>query len=92
MIVSWPLSTVDTLPETGASRNAAPDPVTHGATARTVPGAIVLISSATASAGTRPEIASYTFSTAASSARLLMTTSAAATASIAVAASEAPIR
>ena len=47
MIVSSPFSTVGTLPDTGASRNAAPVAATASPTRRTVSGAIVLISRTT---------------------------------------------
>jgi hypothetical protein len=40
MIVSSPFSTVGTLPETGASRNAAPVAATAAPTRRAVSGAI----------------------------------------------------
>ena len=95
MIVSSPFSTVETLPETGASSSIAPRASIGDATARTVSGAIVLISSTTwpsCTTAATPSGPPYVSSTAASSARLEITTSAPSTASATVSAAAAPVR
>ena len=95
MIVSSPFSTVETLPETGASSNIAPRASIDGAISRTVCGAIVLISNTTCPSwdpAATPAAPPYVSITAASSARLEITTSAPSSASAIVSEAEAPVR